>query len=675
MKKELDYPDQLQPFSVSDDILTDILDDSFEIEKIDGYQGTPISGVGDVYTPEPIVEFILDSVGYTTESEIEHITIADLSCGTGSFIKEIVRRLRDRMIKIGYDPDSPEGARQIISTIKNNVYGYDINSLAVWRTSQLILDTIRREIKSANLINPVSTLPIYHTNSLNRETEIASNKFDLIVGNPPYIKNEDISPENDNKYREKYDSAIGKYDIYLLFFERTIDLLDKNGKLGFVTPDRFHQADYGENLRKILTNRTYIDLIVKIENDPFPVVNAYPCITILQKQDTSFPNYQKENYITYCEATSDRLSDLRQSLHNNQERSEFNGCVQIEQGQLGEDSWQFMPPRIQKLKSRIGDNLTQIKQTDIQIRAGIATGADDILILSETDAQRMSNQVVYPLVRGENIRKGEVNQELYILNPYDSDGKVKDDGSDRGTNTADIESALADRGGAAGTSKSQAVAGAASRSSRKKSGGLGRSRRRNSKDRRRRGGGADGMPTVSESSEPHAVEAQSNAKYGAEIVGKRVCVYWPEENMFFPGTVVAHDASSGKHHIEYDDNDEEHVLLEAESFYFEAEPKAVPFEQVYNSRQAKRELCVCGYVVLARTQDGSAWPAQIKSTSSVSRQNAEQQPAFFVHYFNGSDALLSLESLADFSANLETMRKSCSSHTSALCHALTVRLS
>jgi hypothetical protein len=257
----------------------------------------------------------------------------------------------------------------------------------------------------------------------------------------------------------------------------------------------------------------------------------------------------------------------------------------------------------------------------------------------------------------------------------DSDDKVKDDGSDGGTNTAEIESALADRGGAAGTSKSQAVAGAASRSSRKKSGGLGRSKRTSSKDRRSRGGGASGMPTVHENSEPHAVEAQSSEKYGAEIVGKRVCVYWPEENMFFPGTVVAHDASSGKHHIEYDDNDEEHVLLEAESFYFEAEPKAVPFEQVYNSRQAKRELCVCGYVVLARTQDGSAWPAQIKSTSSVSRQNAEQQPAFFVRYFNGSDAHLSLESLADFSANLETMRKSCSSHTSALCHALTVRLS
>ncbi|QSG13694.1 Eco57I restriction-modification methylase domain-containing protein [Halapricum desulfuricans] len=426
MREELNYPDQLQPFSVSDDLLTDILDDSSEIEKIDGYQGTPISGVGDVYTPKSLVEFILDSVDYTAENEIEHVKIADLSCGTGSFIKEIVRRLRNRLIKIGYDPDSPEGARQIISTVKNNIYGYDINSLAVWRTSQLILDTLKREIRSADARNPISTLPVYHTNSLNKRTEIASDKFDIIVGNPPYIRHDEISSEEDKIYREKYDSAIGKYDIYLLFFERAIELLDRGGSLGFVTPDRFHQSDYGKNLREIITNRTYIDQIVKIENDPFPVVNAYPCITILQKQDTSFPNYQKNNYLTYCETTSERLNDLRRSLNTDQGRSEFSDCAQIEQSQLGEDSWQFMPPEIQKLRSRIGKDLTRIKQTGIQIRAGIATGADDIFILNESDAQRMSNQVVYPLIRGKNIRKGEINQDLYIFNPYNSNGEVID---------------------------------------------------------------------------------------------------------------------------------------------------------------------------------------------------------------------------------------------------------
>lgn len=423
MKKEFDYPDQLQPFSVSDEILTDVLDSSSDVEKIDGYQGTPILGVGDVYTPKPIVEFILDSVRYTVENEIEHLKIADLSCGTGSFIKEIVRRLRDRMIKTGYDPQSSEGARQIISTVRNNLYAYDINSLAVWRSAQLILDALKTEITSAEAIDPISTLPVYHANSLDRNTEIASNKFDLIVGNPPYIKNEDISPADDDMYREMYESAIGKYDVYLLFFERAIELLNDGGKLGFITPNRFHQANYGENLRKILTNRTYINLIVKIEDNPFPVVNAYPCITTIQKKDTSFPNCQRDNYITYCKATTAQLSELQQSINNS---SDLDNCAKIDQSQLDGDSWQFMSPEVQKLKAKIGNKLTKIEKTKIEIKAGVATGADDIFILSEADAQRMSNQVVHPLIKGENIRKGGVTQEVYILNPYNSNGNVID---------------------------------------------------------------------------------------------------------------------------------------------------------------------------------------------------------------------------------------------------------
>jgi adenine-specific DNA methylase len=423
MKKEFDYPDQLQPFSVSDEILTDVLNKSSGVEKIDGYQGTPISGVGDVYTPKPIVEFILDSVGYTVKNEIEHLKIADLSCGTGSFIKEIVRRLHERMIKIGYDPQSPEGARQIISTVRNNLYAYDINSLAVWRTAQLILDALKTEVKSAEATNPISTLPVYHANSLDKNTEIASNKFNLIVGNPPYIKNDNISDKDDEIYREMYDSAIGKYDVYLLFFERGIELLNGGGRLGFVTPNRFHQANYGENLRRILTNRTYIDLIVKIEDNPFPVVNAYPCITTMQKQDTSFPNYQRENYITYCKTTTAQLSELQQSINAS---SKLANCAQIDQSQLDEDSWRFMSPEVQKLRSKIGDELAKIEKTNIEIKAGVATGADDIFILSEADAQRMSNQVIYPLIKGENIGKGGVNQEAYIINPYHGNSDVID---------------------------------------------------------------------------------------------------------------------------------------------------------------------------------------------------------------------------------------------------------
>jgi len=405
MKNRFNYPDEIEPFSVSDELLDRILDGNSEVEEIEGYQGNPISGVGDVYTPEPIVEFILDSVGYTVDNKIEHQKIADLSCGTGSFIRAITERLRERMIRIGYDPETKEGAQQIISTIKNNVSAYDINSLAVWRTSQHILNILNDEILTIEEHDSISSLPIFHANSLKKDTKIPYSMFDIIVGNPPYIKNRDISDDDNQRYREQYESAIGKYDTYLLFFERATELLDVDGTLGFVTPDRFHHTDYGQKIREILLNRTYFESIIKLEDDPFPVVNAYPSITILRRQDNTFPNYQRENSFIYCECSTNELADLSMNL-NCDGGLETDLCTQIEQESLNSESWSFSSPEIQKLQKRLRNKLPLIKNTDIRIKAGIATGADDIFILGENDAQRMSSRVVYPLIRGKMLVKG-----------------------------------------------------------------------------------------------------------------------------------------------------------------------------------------------------------------------------------------------------------------------------
>lgn len=425
MRNRFDYPDHLEPFQISDELLEKIQDEDPEFEEIEGYQGNPISGVGDVYTPEPIVEFILDSVGYTVDNNIEHQKIADLSCGTGSFVRVIAERLRNRMVQIGYDPETPEGAQQIISTIKNNIYAYDINSLAVWRTAQHILKVLDTEIGTLENSNPISSLPIFHSNSLKKDTEISYSKFDTIVGNPPYIKNKDISEEDDEIYREQYDSAIGKYDTYLLFFERASELLDVDGNLGFITPDRFHHTDYGENIREILLNRTYFESIIKIEDKPFPVVNAYPSITILKRQDNTFPNYQRENEFWYCECETDDLENLSETL-NCDGTTESTLCTKINQEKLDSDGWLFNSPEVEDLQSKLSDDLPIIKNTEIKIRAGVATGADDIFILSENDSQRMSAKVVYPLIKGEDIQKGKISGESHIINPYDQDGELID---------------------------------------------------------------------------------------------------------------------------------------------------------------------------------------------------------------------------------------------------------
>lgn len=425
MKNRFDYPDQVEPFSVDEELLKKILDNTSEIEDIEGYEGNPISGVGDVYTPEPIVEFILDSVGYTTENKIEHKKIADLSCGTGSFVRAIAERLRNRMIRIGYNPETPEGAQQIISTIKNNIFAYDINTLAVWRTAQHIISVLKDEISTIDKSNPITSLPIFHANSLKRDTEISYSKFDTIVGNPPYIKNEDIPDEDDARYREQYDSAIGKYDTYLLFFERATELLDIGGTLGFVTPDRFHHTDYGQRIREMIINRTYIDFIIRLDDDPFPMVNAYPSITVLRRQDNTFPNYQKENSFFYCECSTAELNDLLES-RNCRTVPKTNFCTKIDQDSLDDESWTFTSPEIKDIQDKLQEYFPLIKNTDIRIKTGIATGADDIFVLNKKDAQRMSANIVYPLIRGENVKKGSIGGTSHIINPYNNDGEPID---------------------------------------------------------------------------------------------------------------------------------------------------------------------------------------------------------------------------------------------------------
>lgn len=415
---------EIETFDVSDRLIEDVLTNPDDVEQIDGYQGHPISGLGDVYTPRPIVEFILDSIGYVPSNEIEKYPIVDLSCGTGSFVKSIVSRLKERLIKIGYEPNSNETAQQVISTVRNNVVALDLNKMATLRTAQLVINALSDEIRNCNVENPVGELRIYNINSLHSGLKNQIGQFDFVVCNPPYIRNDDIDSEEDKFYRNYFDTAVGKYDMYQLFIERGIELIKPGGKLGVISPDRFHYTDYGKPLRDLITKRTLIQMIVNLKDDPFPVVNAYPSISILQKKKNTILNYQHESEFSFCEVEMDELDLIHDSL--NQQSSETKFCTQIAQNELSDKQWAFSPPKIKNLKDKLSRELTIFKNSRADMKTGIATGADDIFILDQADKERIESDVVYPIVRGENVKKGTISDFDYILNPYSREGDLID---------------------------------------------------------------------------------------------------------------------------------------------------------------------------------------------------------------------------------------------------------
>ncbi|MGQ3411415.1 Eco57I restriction-modification methylase domain-containing protein [Natrinema sp. LN54] len=425
MSNEFQFGENPDKFEVTKDLIEEVKNNPPKLDDLDGYQGHPIKGVGDVYTPVEIVTFILDNIGFNKEANIEDRTIIDLSCGTGSFIREIVRRIRSRLIEKGLDPSNPEDAETIVNTITENVYASDLNSIAIWRTAQVVIDELIEEIELLDQNDPVLELKFYNDNSLLPTFNYGIDGFDFIVGNPPYIKNSEIKPEIDDIYRSEYETAKGKYDLYSVFFERGIDLLNNGGKFGFVTPDRFFRADYGEPLRSKILSDTHIKALIDLEDDPFPKVDAYPVITIFEKEDKSFPRYQVDNSFYYCTAETDDLSEI--SVFDQDLVHFDNGmdCVEYNQSDLDQSAWDLQKPEIKKVKSALEDKLIRFDKLPIDIRAGIATAADDVFIINKQTANKLEDDILVPVIRGRDVQKGSTSwDDSYIINPYRHDKSV-----------------------------------------------------------------------------------------------------------------------------------------------------------------------------------------------------------------------------------------------------------
>jgi len=74
--------------------------------------------------------------------------------------------------------------------------------------------------------------------------------FDAVIGNPPYSPIQRLPKQFTGYYKSVYETAIGNYDLYVLFIEKGVDLLDNEGKFGYIIPNKVFQVDYGEELRK-----------------------------------------------------------------------------------------------------------------------------------------------------------------------------------------------------------------------------------------------------------------------------------------------------------------------------------------------------------------------------------------------------------------------------------------
>jgi hypothetical protein len=489
---ELYYPESPYEFSV---LSVEILGNAYEQFlgkqiRIDSTHRAKIEEKPEVrkaggvyYTPQYIVDYIVkNTVGKLidgmTPKQISEITIADIACGSGSFLLGAYQYLLDYH-KAYYtkngptsknkkdNPLTPEGhltTAEKKRILLNNIYGVDIdvNAVEVTKLSLLlkcmegeteasiatqmslwherILPSLENNIKSGNSLIDVD----YYSGELdfgNERTtkpfnwkkgfpEIFKNDgFDIIIGNPPYIRIQSIienSPGQGSYFRKKYESASkGNYDIYVIFVEQALSITNSKGSVSFILPHKFFTAQYGVGIRKVLKSKNAIDEIVHFGHQQvFSSATTYTCILTLHKQ-------RKRNSFDFI-----KVDDL-ESWQNSKKKIDSNISVD----DLNYDEWNFISGNQQQLFNKVKQIGISLENVTKRIFQGLKTSADKIFIVKKIKENskvieifcpqneinyKVERELFHPLIKGGDSRNFILAKtDLLILFPY-SNSKLID---------------------------------------------------------------------------------------------------------------------------------------------------------------------------------------------------------------------------------------------------------
>ena len=348
------------------------------------------------------------------DKQLLDITIADIACGSGAFLLETFQLLNDILIDFYLKNDRDMLIQTAINTYKlpfklkkgillKCIHGIDKDYNAVEATKfGLLLKLLEGEdnisINGQDPILPDLSNNIYFGNSLINSKDVKklgkskkniinpfdfeTKKHDVIIGNPPYMKSEDmkvITPIEYSLYKNIFKTAYKQYDKYFLFIEKALSLLNEDGYVGYIVPSKFSKVGAGKNLRKLLAGSGYVKRIVSFgANQIFKSKTTYTCLLILNKSsNTYFEYYEVKN-----------LSAWKVRNINNDDYEK------IPISSLQDDIWILVPSYLKRAYNKINEQsitLDELVGAD-NIYNGIQTSANDVYVIT---AKKEDSKYVY----------------------------------------------------------------------------------------------------------------------------------------------------------------------------------------------------------------------------------------------------------------------------------------
>lgn len=304
---------------------------------------------GAFFTPSFITNFIS-----TQTIKNKNDKICDPSCGCGAFLIAAINTIRsysrmkiiDIIEKKLFGVDALDYSTQrckIILTLYALLHGEDQKEIAfkIYTRDSLKIDW-RKEFRNA----------------------IPTDGFDAIIGNPPYVRYQDLSENiREDLFKNWLTLKTGTYNLYFAFFELGLSLLKKAGRLGYITPNNYFTSLAGIHLREFLHFNRFIERIIDFNHLRVFDAQTYTCITFLTKTEKDCFFFERIN-------TKERLNDLEKINYS-----------KINYKTLDNKKWRLVrgcdQGNIKKIET-VGYKLGSL----VDIRVGIATCKDNVYFVN-----------------------------------------------------------------------------------------------------------------------------------------------------------------------------------------------------------------------------------------------------------------------------------------------------
>lgn len=378
----------------------------------------PVETKGVVYTRLWVVQLMLDLAGYCDTSNLLLRRAVEPAAGDGAFFIPMVRRLLTAWKR----------AQAPAPCLADALRAYEVDS----GSSDRLKVAAMRELAGAGITldvatNIVNEWIVQGDYLLRSPAEAAA---DFVIGNPPYIRYDDLPENLLATYRKMYNTMRGRCDIYVAFFEAALAQLKPNGVCAFICADRWMRSAYGAELRRLVGHTAGVEVVIEMHNALAfeDEVSAYPAVTVMRRAP------QRAVIVASADATAGTVSPdtgLARAITElaNAERTHVPGvhAAKLSTWYSGDDPWPWAEPDALNLLQRLEATCRPLEDrvTGTRVGIGVATGADKVFVT--TDSQIVEADRLLPLAMAADTRSGTLAWSgHYLIDPWSADGHLVD---------------------------------------------------------------------------------------------------------------------------------------------------------------------------------------------------------------------------------------------------------